>query len=373
MESNGTGLDWGSSEECNLTEDSSNGFCNMTSEGSNGNSQEMLLKVVAIVVPILFSIIVVVGLVGNALVVLVVALNKTMHNTTNILIVNLAVSDLMFIVFCVPFTATDYFLPSWPFGGIWCKMVQYLVHVTAYASVYTLVLMSIDRYLAVVHPITSMSLRTENNTSLAIILMWVSVSLGCIPLFLAHDEFLHHYHHGPSFVCRFNRDIWNKFIYQMTFGITGYLVPLVVIIILYFFVLKKVVFGTGGHQQTKSANTNKRKQNVTRMCIMVIVLFAICWGPIHIILNLKNLKLIDVNTLTISFQITAQVLAYMNSCVNPILYAFLSENFRTAFRKIIYCFSSKPDNRNLRGNANSTKRSKITNIGNTNETKDSCV
>jgi hypothetical protein len=58
---------------------------------------------------------------------------------------NLALADLLFIVFCVPFTATDYSLPSWPFGGVWCKIVQYLVIVTAYASVYTLVFMSIDR------------------------------------------------------------------------------------------------------------------------------------------------------------------------------------------------------------------------------------
>lgn len=90
-------------------------------------------------------------------VVLVVAANQQMRSTTNLLIINLAMADLLFIVFCVPFTATDYVLPFWPFGDVWCKIVQYLIVVTAYASVYTLVLMSLDRFLAVVHPITSMS------------------------------------------------------------------------------------------------------------------------------------------------------------------------------------------------------------------------
>jgi len=90
-------------------------------------------------------------------VVLVVAANQQMRSTTNLLIINLAVADLLFIVFCVPFTGTDYVLPFWPFGDVWCKIVQYLIVVTAYASVYTLVLMSLDRFLAVVHPITSMS------------------------------------------------------------------------------------------------------------------------------------------------------------------------------------------------------------------------
>lgn len=76
--------------------------------------------IVSIVVPIFFSIVVIVGLFGNLLVVLVVTFNKQMRNTTNLLILNLAVADILFIVLCVPFTATVYALPHyWPFGDIW--------------------------------------------------------------------------------------------------------------------------------------------------------------------------------------------------------------------------------------------------------------
>uniref|UniRef100_A0A182TLI8 G-protein coupled receptors family 1 profile domain-containing protein n=1 Tax=Anopheles melas TaxID=34690 RepID=A0A182TLI8_9DIPT len=95
-----------------------------------------------------------------------VAANQSMRSTTNLLIINLAAADLLFVVFCVPFTAVDYVLPEWPFGEYWCKFVQYMIVVTAHASAYTLVLMSLDRFLAVVHPITSMSIRTERNASL---------------------------------------------------------------------------------------------------------------------------------------------------------------------------------------------------------------
>jgi allatostatin receptor len=87
-----------------------------------------------------------------------------MRSTTNLLIVNLALADLLFIVFCVPFTALDYALLFWPFGEVWCKIVQYLVIVTANASIYTLVLMSLDRYLIVVHPLSSISIRTKTKT-----------------------------------------------------------------------------------------------------------------------------------------------------------------------------------------------------------------
>ncbi len=133
----------------------------------------LIFTFIHVKVPIIFGMIAIVGFFGNALVVVVVIANSQMRSTTNLLIINLALADLLFIVFCVPFTASDYALPFWPYGDVWCKIVQYLVIVTAYASVYTLVLMSLDRYLAVVHPFTSKSIRTKTNTYWAIAVTWV--------------------------------------------------------------------------------------------------------------------------------------------------------------------------------------------------------
>lgn len=110
-----------------------------------GFDRELVESIVVVVVPLFFGMIGILGLVGNSLVVVVVAANPGMRSTTNILIINLAVADLLFVIFCIPFTATDFVLPYWPFGNVWCKIVQYLIIVTAYASVYTLVLMSLDR------------------------------------------------------------------------------------------------------------------------------------------------------------------------------------------------------------------------------------
>ncbi len=90
------------------------------------DNMQRLERVVTIVVPIFFSVVVLVGFFGNLLVVLVVAFNRQMRNTTNMLILNLAVADILFIVFCVPFTATGYALPhAWPFGDTWWVLVYY--------------------------------------------------------------------------------------------------------------------------------------------------------------------------------------------------------------------------------------------------------
>lgn len=147
---------------------------------------DKIYAIVSKVVPVFFGLIGITGLLGNALVVIVVLSNPQMRSTTNLLIINLAIADLLFVIFCIPFTATDYIFPSWPFGDIWCKIVQYLIVVTAHASIYTLVLMSLDRFLAVVHPIASMVIRTERHTVVAILLLWILILFTALPVSFAH-------------------------------------------------------------------------------------------------------------------------------------------------------------------------------------------
>lgn len=90
-------------------------------------------------------------------------------------------TQISFIVLC--------FAGYWPFGDIWCRTVQYFINVCAYASIYTLVLMSLDRYLAVVHPITSMQLRVERNSLIACALLWVIIVVVCIPVAFIHGNY----------------------------------------------------------------------------------------------------------------------------------------------------------------------------------------
>ncbi|KAJ8681748.1 hypothetical protein QAD02_017540, partial [Eretmocerus hayati] len=316
-------------------------------------------KFVPFMVAIFFGIIFVLGFVGNTLVVVVVMANPTMHSTTNTLIINLAVADLLFVIFCVPFTATDYVLPYWPFGNLWCKVVQYLIIVTACCSVYTLVLMSLDRYLAVVHPIASMSVRTSKHASIAIGVVWLIILTFSLPALIVHGEYTDtlitnvsqpcsvlatsgaitssSLHDGYVQIeevhtaCRILPEA-NRTLFQLPFFLGSYVVPLTLICSLYICMLMRLWrvprVGADGHSGRK---------RVTRLVIVVVGVFAFSWFPIQVILVLKALDWYPNSTLTIILQIASHVLAYANSCVNPILYAFLSENFRKAFRKIIYC------------------------------------
>lgn len=159
---------------------------NVTNKTEEYDEDEYVEKIVSIVVPIFFGLIAIIGFFGNLLVVIVVVLNPQMRSTTNLLILNLALSDLLFVIFCIPFTAVDYMLASWPFGQFWCQVVQYLIVVTAFSSIYTLVLMSADRFLAVCYPINSMTIRTVRNSILALVFLWIISITVTIPVFFSH-------------------------------------------------------------------------------------------------------------------------------------------------------------------------------------------
>nr|ABY66138.1 allatostatin receptor [Bombus ignitus] len=310
-------------------------------------------RIVVVVVPIFFGMIGILGLIGNSLVVIVVAANPGMRSTTNILIINLAVADLLFVIFCIPFTATDFVLPYWPFGNFWCKMVQYLIIVTAYASVYTLVLMSLDRYLAVVHPISSMSWRTVNHAIVAICIAWAMIFAISTPAFIVHGEDMDDLSSENLTACRILPQYsWPLF--QLSFFLMSYLLPLTLICFFYICMLIRL-----WRTDRVSAESRRGRKRVTRLVFVVVGVFAFCWCPIQVILVTKALDVYRLTSATIMVQIASHILAYTNSCVNPILYAFLSDSFRKAFRKIIYC-RPRPDQTRQLGPLTKTTRAAST-------------
>ncbi|CAO1419007.1 unnamed protein product [Diamesa hyperborea] len=324
-----------------------------------------LEELVSIVVPIFFGIIAITGLIGNSLVVYVVLNNHQMRSTTNTLLVNLASADLLFIVFCVPFTAVDYMLSEWPFGEVWCKIVQYLIIVTAYASIYTLVLISFERYLAVCFPICSISMRNERNTSIAIGALWIVILIVNIPVLLAHG--LKEFNEPDRIVsvCTFldTNDLISHSFFHISFFTTSYMLPLILISIMYFLMLLRL---WRSNLVSTSSESQRGKKKVTRLCVVIVIMFMILWFPIQFILLLKSLKFYESDThFKIALQICAHIMGYCSSCINPVLYAFLSENFRKSFRKIAYCVY----NNNSRGeNQHMIFKDRATNGGSTQRT-----
>ncbi|XP_039931343.1 galanin receptor type 1-like [Hirundo rustica] len=292
-----------------------------------------------VIVPVLFGLIFLLGMVGNTLVLVVLGRlrpgGRPSRSATNIFILNLSIADFSFLLFCVPFQATIYSLPEWIFGAFFCKWVHYLAMATMLVSIFTLVAMSVDRYIAVVHAKRSPCIRSKRNAALGVAGIWLLSLLIAIPV-AQHQALMSGHQQAPN--SSFCWEHWAsgstaKQMYKITILLVGYLLPLLLITCCY----AKVLY----HLHTKVKNISKKsersKKKTAQTVLLVVAVFLLSWLPHHIITMWAEFGHFPLNNISFTFRIISHCLAYGNSCINPILYAFLSENFRKACRQAFTC------------------------------------
>nr|XP_057945523.1 galanin receptor type 1b [Doryrhamphus excisus] len=288
----------------------------------------------AVVVPVLFGLIFTAGLVGNTLVLLVTCRvsragagsgGSPPGNPTNIFISNLSVADLLFLLLCVPFHATIYSLPNWVFGGFVCRFGHFFASVSVLVSVFTLVAMSVDRYVAVVRSDPSRGIRTRRNALVGVGVIWTVSLVVSVPV-AQHQVLIEHPSAPNSTFCWERWSGRARHTYKVSMVLVGFVVPLLLISCCYVRVLC--------HLHKKMKNMSKRsehaKQKTTQTVLLVITAFAICWIPHHVITMWAEFGTFPLTDASFAFRIVSHCLSYAHSCVNPVLYAFLSERFRKA-------------------------------------------
>lgn len=199
----------------------------------------------AVVVPAVFGLIFVVGVVGNSLVMVVIGKmrysvgggggggaggggGKRSGSPTNIFILNLSVADLSFLLFCVPFQATIYSLPEWVFGAFLCRFGHYFSTVSMLVSIFTLVAMSVDRYIAVVRSKKSPCVRSRRNALTGVCVIW-TLSLVCSVPVAQHQVLTNHPKAPNSTFCWEDWSGASKRTYKVTILVIGYLLPLLLV------------------------------------------------------------------------------------------------------------------------------------------------
>lgn len=106
-----------------------------------------------------------------------------MKTATNIYIFNLALADAL-VLATLPFQGTDVILGFWPFGLALCKVVMAIDYYNMFTSVFTLTIMSVDRYIAVCHPVRSLTVRTPLRAKLINVAVWVLASAVGLPVMI---------------------------------------------------------------------------------------------------------------------------------------------------------------------------------------------
>ncbi|XP_036400070.1 leukotriene B4 receptor 1-like [Megalops cyprinoides] len=257
-----------------------------------------------------------VGVPGNIAVVVVIAHNFKRENFTLKLMLNLAVSDLLCLI-TLPVWIYS-LLYGWSFGPAVCKFISYLVYCSLFASVLTVTLMSVQRYLTVLYTQCWARLRGTGERVLLVTLWGLAGVLSC-PVFVVRDVVAEE--NGTVHCTRHYRSDTEEVTTLLLETVLAFVLPFSILVTSYFCLHKKV-------NQTAFFSS----QRMTKLVTSIVVTFFIFWFPLHVI-NILGISAVFLKSKTLenfcktSWLITT-ALSFINSCVNPFLYAFASRNLR---------------------------------------------
>ncbi|XP_077999612.1 QRFP-like peptide receptor [Glandiceps talaboti] len=311
------------------------------------------------VIVFLYLLVFVLSVFGNIAVITIMLKFRRMRTITNMYLVSLAVSDLMITFFSLPFDALYSVTTNWPFGEDMCKITRFVQTLSVSTSVLTLTAIAADRYIAIIYPLKAKYIHTSRRAVTILSGIWlVSVAMMSPQIFVLTtrkvcDSTTLDIYTTCVEVWRTNTQIpgasSETFI---TVGTQIYSIYLLTVLWVLPLALMVSSYGRIGHRlwtrkqigDTIIINADhsiKQKKKLIKMLVVILALFAVCWGPLFLWNVVKdftyNFQYLSSRRADWTYQVfaTIRLIAYSNSCFNPIVYHKMSETFKTYLKKIM--------------------------------------
>uniref|UniRef100_A0A8C2KJE6 Thyrotropin-releasing hormone receptor n=1 Tax=Cyprinus carpio TaxID=7962 RepID=A0A8C2KJE6_CYPCA len=297
------------------------------------------------------------GIVGNVMVILVVLTTKHMRTPTNGYLVSLAVADLMVLIAAGLPSIADSLFGSWIFGHAGCLCITYFQYLGINASSCSITAFTIERYIAICHPIKAQFLCTLSRAKKIIFGVWIFTSLYCVMWFYLSDIQQVLYRDVTIITCAYkvSRNLYLP-IYFFDFAIF-FVLPLTLATVLYGLIARILFlnplpsdpkedkngqdnFSKAPKSKIKnssrcSSTTAASRRQVTKMLAVVVVLFAVLWMPYRTLVVVNSF--LQEAYLDTWFLLFCRTCVYLNSAINPLIYNAMSQKFRAAFKRLCRC------------------------------------
>ncbi|EGT42916.1 hypothetical protein CAEBREN_31261 [Caenorhabditis brenneri] len=307
------------------------------------------------------------GVLGNTFVVLAVWAHKNLNITTDYLILSLALADLFILWICLPTTLINSIFTEWLWGQFFCRLSTWANASTSFASVYTLVAVTADRYLAICHTLKYNTSWDREYTKYVIFTVWFVAAIFGIPNWYNYDLIVWQEGNYGYRLCTSQTD--QKLYFLFVNLLLAFIVPFILISGLY----TKIFITVSTHRSLAvdaRAREDRTKLRVATMMLTVIIVFACCWLPLYCIFTYffffadQRSELFKITSMVklSSIRPIFQWMSLLSSSLNPIIYIAYSHKYRRAFKSIFANALSTILRRHSRG-GKSTATISMSNFG----------
>ncbi|XP_008070309.1 fMet-Leu-Phe receptor [Carlito syrichta] len=281
---------------------------------------------------LVFAVTFVFGVLGNGLVIWVAGFRMT-RTVTTICYLNLAVADFSFTS-TLPFFITSKAMGDhWPFGWFLCKFIFTVIDINLFGSVFLIALIALDRCICVLHPVWAQNHRTISLARKVILVPWILALLLTLPVIIRVTTLTDTKGTGKT-SCIFDFSPWTQdpsekkrvaidmyTVRGIIRFIIGFSTPMSIVAVCYGLIATKI------HRQGLIKSSRP-----LRVLTFVVAAFLLCWSPYQIVALIATIRIREVllgvsKEIRILLNVTS-ALAFFNSCLNPMLYVFMGQDFR---------------------------------------------
>lgn len=292
----------------------------------NSSGHQMNMAAGALIknmVPILDGFILVIGLVGQSLVITILTGRRKKENQpphgTDTLLLALSAADLLLLL-CLPFHTSAITLGFWPFGSFMCKAISFLGIACSATSVFTLAALAVTRYLTVVHSTWAYRSRMHRHIKVTVALLWVPASALAAPQFVIRTITA-----SSAVYCFAFLSDFSQLVYSIALFLFGFALPLGIIVLMY---AKIYCFLRHARLLGNAPQLERYQSRVTHTSALLVLAFTLLWLPSYVVMFSYIGGTITGSPGYNTIAILARLLASSAAVVNPVLYGLMSQKFR---------------------------------------------
>ncbi|NXS41723.1 PSYR protein, partial [Balaeniceps rex] len=285
--------------------------------------------------PFVYSIVMLISIPINCISLCVSCIQVRKKNELAVYLFSLSLADLLYSLILPLWIDYAWNGDNWRLSASLCQISAFLMYMNFYTSTAFLACISVDRYVALVHPLKLQHLRTRRFSLIVSIIVWLLESTWNAVILVNNEVFTDPCNFTNHTLCydKYPLELWQVWINLFRIC-SGYLVPLIIIVFCYHKIYQVV--------RCNQATVDEEKKKVRKLILNITVTFIVCFTPYHIVLLIRSIKepyITDPEILLSMYKVyrITQALTSLNCIADPILYCFVSETARTDILSLLKC------------------------------------